>query len=166
MPDLLKRLLGPPLTLLAALWVVFEEVLVAWVQRQMARLAQVPAVARLEAWLRTLPPYVGATLFLVPTVLLLPVKLAAVVLLAKGQVLAATAVLVLGKVVGTAIAARLYRILHPALSTLPWFVRAETWVFLWRDRLHAWLYAQPAWLAAVTAVRALRAQVRDWFRSL
>ena len=34
---------------------------------------------------------------------------------------------------------------QPTLVTMPWFLRAETWVFAWRDRLYAFVRALPAW---------------------
>jgi hypothetical protein len=158
MRRLLKRLLTPPLVVVAALLMLLEETLIAWLQRLMAALARLAWVARLEARAARLPPYPAMVLFLLPSLVLFPVKIVALWLLAHGQVLLGGVILVLGKVVGTALAARIYKVLHPTLATLAWFVRAETWVFGWRDRLYAAVKAMPAWQAAAALVR----QTKDW----
>ena len=62
----------------------------------------------------------------------------------------------------TALVARLYRVLHPTLMTMPWFVRAETWLFAWRDRLYAFVRAMPAWQKAAGLSHAPRAWLSNW----
>ncbi len=157
----LKRLFTPPLVLLAALLMLLEETLIAWLQRLMAAIAALPWIAVLEARAARLPPYPAMILFLLPGIVLFPVKLGALWLVAHGQVVVGAAILVAGKVVGTAIAARIYKVLHPTLATLAWFVRAETWVFGWRDRLYAAVKAMPAWQTAAAMVR----RTREWLRA-
>ncbi|MCW5748095.1 MAG: hypothetical protein KIT36_18040 [Alphaproteobacteria bacterium] len=162
----LKRLFTPPLVVIAALLMLLEETLIAWLQQLMATLARLPWVAALEARAARLPPYPAMALFLLPVIILFPVKVGAVWLLAEGKVLLGGAVLLVGKVVGTAFAARIYKLLHPALATLAWFVRVETWVFGWRDRLYAAVKAMPAWQAAADVIRRGRAWLRTQVQSL
>ncbi len=64
MRAILKRVLSPPLVLIAAALILFEETLIKWVQRLMARLAALPLVAALEERARRLPPYPAMLLFL------------------------------------------------------------------------------------------------------
>jgi hypothetical protein len=45
---------------------------------------------------------------------------------------------------------------------MAWYLRAETWLFDWRDRLYAFVKALPAWQKA----RALVEAVRRWMREL
>jgi hypothetical protein len=157
---LFKRVLTPPLIIFAALLMLLEETLILWLQRAMARLAAWPLVAGIEARMARLPPYPAMALFLLPGLVLLPAKLGAVWLLAQGKVLAGGAIIIAGKLAGTAFAARVYKVLHPTLATLGWFVRAEALVFGWRDRLYAAVKAMPAWRAAAARVRAMRGWLR------
>jgi hypothetical protein len=159
MRRLLKRVLTPPLVVVAALLMLIEETLILGLQRLMAGLANLPWVAAVEARMARLPPYPAMVLFLLPALILLPVKLGAVWMIARGKFALGAGIIVAGKVIGTALAARVYKILHPTLATLPWFVRAEAWVFGWRDRLYAAVKAMPAWKAASVAVHATRAWV-------
>ena len=71
-----------------------------------------------------------------------------------------------GKVIGTAIVARFYRILHPTLVTMPWFARADTWFFAWRDWLYAFVRAMPAWQKAVELAQRWRQRAADLVSSL
>ena len=154
----LKRLITPPLVVFAALLMLLEETLINWLQRLMAAIAVLPWIAALETQAARLPPYPAMILFLLPGLVLFPIKLGALWLFAHGQLMLGGAILVAGKVVGTAIAARVYRILYPALATLAWFVRAEAWVFGWRDRLYAAVKAMPAWQMAAGMVE----RTREW----
>ena len=163
--SLAKRLLLPPLIALATLLVFLEETLIDFLSGLMARLARLPVVTRAEAWATRLPPYWAMTMFLLPAAVLLPFKFLALWLLASGHALSGILIIVTGKIVGTALSARIYKILHPALATLPWFVRAETWVFAKRDWLYGWVKATHAWQAMGALklrVRAAIAQRRSW----
>lgn len=161
MRAILKRVLTPPLVLIAAALILLEETLIKWVQRLMARLAALPLVAALEERARSLPPYPAMILFLLPGAVLLPVKLTALWLLANGHEVWGTSVFIAGKLLGTAIGARIYLVLRPTLVTLNWFARAEAWVFGWRDRIYARVKAMPAWQRAAASV----ATAKDWLRA-
>jgi hypothetical protein len=39
---------------------------------------------------------------------------------------------------------------------MSWFLRAETWLFAWRDRLYAFMRGLPAWQKAAAMVRRMR----------
>ena len=63
----------------------------------------------------------------------------------------ALASVVIGKMLATAIVARLYRVLRPTLMTIAVVRAADTWFFDWRDRLYAFVRALPAWQRAAGA---------------
>ena len=143
--------------------VVFvEDVLLHYLGLAMAALAKWPPVARLEAWLRRLPPWAALLAFVAPSTVVLPVKLSAVWFVLHHHYGLSVASVVIGKMLATALVARLYRVLHPTLVTMPWFLRAETWLFAWRDRLYAFVRALPVWQRAV----AIMQRVRAWMRQL
>lgn len=160
MRAILKRVLSPPLVLIAAALILLEETLIKWVQRLMARLAALPLVATLEERARRLPPYPAMVLFLLPGAVLFPVKLAALWLLANGHIVWGSLIIAAGKLVGTAIGARIYLILRPTLVTLNWFAKAEAWVFDWRDRIMVRVRAMPAWQQAAAGIAATKAWLR------
>ena len=155
-----KRLLMPVLIALAALLVFLEETLIDFLSGLMARLARLPIVARAEAWAARLPPYPAMTLFLLPVAVLLPFKFLALFLIATGHALTGLLIILTGKIVGTAFSARIYKILHPTLAQLAWFVRAESWVLAKRDWLYGHVKATAAWRAMRAAMDRLRAAIR------
>ena len=158
----LKHALDLVLVPLAAAWVFLEETLLHYMGLAMAAIGRWPPVARLERWLQTLPPWAAMLAFLGPMVLLLPVKVAALWFAMHEKFGWALASLVLGKMTTTALVARLYGLLRPTLVTVGWYLRAETWVFAFRDQVYAFVRALPAWQKA----RALVQRARAWGRSL
>lgn len=71
--------------------------------------------------MRSLPPWAAVALFALPTALLLPIKLLALWAIGRGHVVLGMLVIVLAKVVGTAVVARLFTLTQPALMQLRWF---------------------------------------------
>jgi hypothetical protein len=146
---------------LVAAIVFIEDVLLHYLGLAMARLAKWPPVAWLEAWLRRLPPWAALLAFVAPSAIVLPVKLSAVWFALHHRYGLSVASVVIGKMLATALVARLYRVLHPTLVTMPWFLRAETWLFAWRDRLYAFVRAMPVWQRSVAILHRARAWLRQ-----
>jgi hypothetical protein len=119
------RLLLRPLWLLLALLFLFEAWLwshlapiVAWV----VNLVALPGLkARAAAWIERLPPSVTLLVFLVPVVLLLPIKLLGFWMLAHGSWLGAMVTLALAKVVSMGVTAFIFDVTRPKLLQLAWF---------------------------------------------
>lgn len=158
----LKRALELAFIPVAAAIVFVEDVLLHYLGVAMAALAKWPPVAHLEAWLGRLPPWAALLAFVAPSTLVLPVKLAAVWFALQGRFGLATASIVVGKMLATALLARLYRVLRPTLVTMPWFLASETWLFAWRDRLYGFVRALPVWQRTVALVR----QAKVWLAEL
>ncbi len=157
----LKYALDLVIVPLVAAVVFIEDVLLHYLGLAMAALAKWPPVARLEAWLRRLPPWAALLAFVAPSTVVLPVKLSAVWFVLHHHYGLSVASVVIGKMLATALVARLYRVLHPTLAMMPWFLRAETWLFAWRDRLYAFVRALPAWQRAAAIIQRARAWLRQ-----
>jgi hypothetical protein len=145
----LKKLLFPPMVIIAAIIMFAEEWLWEHLAALMAKLAKTAVVRALETWLAGLPPYGAVAAFLLPGTLLLPVKLAALYLIAHHHAVAGLSVIIAAKLIGTACAARLYSVCRPALLSLRWF----RWLHDAIIRIKTWLYdtikAMPGWETAV-----------------
>lgn len=155
----LKRALELMIVPLAAAIVFFEQTLIKYLNIAMVAVARWPPVARLEAWLVSLPPYAALTAFVAPSILILPIKLVALWFAAMGRYGLALGSLIVGKMLGTAILARLYRILRPRLMAIPWFAKADTWFFYWRDQAYAFVKSLPAWKRVAALVQQLRIRI-------
>lgn len=157
----LKRALELLFVPVMAAIVFIEDVLLRYLGLAMARLAKWPPVARLESWLRGLPPWAALIAFVAPSAIVLPVKLSAVWFALHHQYGLSVASIVIGKMLATALVARLYRVLHPTLVTMGWFRAAETWLFAWRDRLYAFVRSLPAWQRARELIRRTRLWIAE-----
>lgn len=138
-----------------ALLILFEEWGWEPLQALLGRLAGWLRLARVERWLSSLPPYAALAVFAVPGLALLPLKLVAVALVARGQAWAGLLLIVGAKLVGTAVVARLFTLLKPALMRLDWFAALYARWTAWKAELLAQVRASAAWQAAVAMKRRL-----------
>src|SRR5262245_57714781 len=150
----MRRLLKP-LWILLALVFLFEAWLwehlrpiVGWV---VDRIRWDTLKARLAQWIDPLPPAATFVVFLVPVILLLPLKLVGLWMLAHGSWLGAMATLAFAKVVSMGITAFIFDITRPKLLQLPWF----RWLY---DHVLDWLRRAQALLDPMTE------EVRAWAR--
>jgi hypothetical protein len=145
-----------------ALLILFEE----WGWEPLARLMASFARLRLVAWVErriaALPPYAALGVFALPWLLFLPTKLFALWLIAEGRSLLGVVAILVAKVVGTAIVARLFTLTKPALMRLPWFATCYTRWRTWKEGLLAWVRASELWGWGRAIRRSLLRHLKRW----
>lgn len=148
------------LAAILAIVVVFEE----WGWRPLAAalgtLARLRPFAWLEQQVRALPPYAALAVFGLPSLLLLPLKLLSLYLLGHGYKLAAVALFVSAKVVGTALVARIYILTEAALKQIGWFKRAFDRLMPIKTALQQWVRESTVWRYG----RAIKLRLKDRLR--
>jgi hypothetical protein len=149
------------LGLLLALVILFEEWGWGPLQRAMAWLGGLPVLRRIEAWIARLPPYGALAIFLLPSLTLLPIKLLALWFISQGHAGLGLSVIVIAKLAGTAVLARLFSLTQPALMTLAWFARLHGRWVIFKDELLARVRASAPWRAAHAVAEATRALARQ-----
>jgi hypothetical protein len=149
---------------LAALMLLIEEWGWRPLSRWLARCAHWPPLARLEARIRTLSPHVALAFFLVPVLTLFPVKLLALWLIHQGSTALGVTVIVLAKVVGTALAGRLFVLTEPQLRHFAWFNNGLDWWQATKARLRATLEKWSVWRAARRVRKEMTVWLGRWFR--
>jgi hypothetical protein len=159
---MILRLLRRSFEALIALVILFEEWGWEPLQRALAWVARLPPLAWIERRIAALSPYGALLIFLLPTLLLLPVKLAALWLIGIGQAALGLAVIVIAKLLGTALLARIFKLTQPALMQLAWFA-------LWYGRWTAWkagivarVRASWAWRVGRVVKRRVAMRVARW----
>jgi hypothetical protein len=152
----LRRAVGA----LLALVILFEEWGWEPLQRSMVRLARLSVFGAIERWVGRLSPGPALATFLVPSLMLVPVKLAALWFIGEGQPMMGLAVLLLAKLVGTAVVARLFALTKPALLTLPRFAAVYARWSVFKADLLARVRGSWAWRMG----RAMRRRIRRWGR--
>jgi hypothetical protein len=138
---LLKTLLGG----LLALLILFEEWGWEPLQQALAWVGRLPGLRWVERHIQALPPYGALAMFLLPTLLLLPVKLLALWLIGQGKIWTGTLVIITAKGLGTAIVARLFTLTQNALMQLAWFARLYTRWTDWKEVLLRHVRASWPW---------------------
>jgi hypothetical protein len=136
----MRRLLHPLLVLLALVF-LFE----AWLWERLAPIvawvvALIPlrqVKARIAAWIEGLSPAATLVVFVVPFILLSPLKFLEVWFLARHDWLGAIATLALAKVLGLGVTAFIFDVTRPKLLQLAWFARLYNRVLVWLAWAHA-----------------------------
>ena len=130
-----------------------------------ARIARWPPLARLETIIAAAPPRLALALFLVPAVMLVPVKLVALWLIGEGRTTFGIIVIVAAKVLGTALVGRLFVLVEPQLQQFAWFARALAWWRATKERAMSAVRQSRVWRSALAMRRAWRLWRRRRFPS-
>jgi len=154
------RMLEGAVTWLLGALILFEEWGWAPLARLLGVLARLPPVAWLERRIAALPPHLAVLVVLLPVLILLPVKVAALWLIGRGRALLGLAVIVLAKVVGTGLVARLFLLTRPQLMRLPWFARAYAGWLRWKEGVLSRVRASLPWRLARSLRRRWRIVLR------
>jgi hypothetical protein len=133
------------LNVLVALLLLFEE----WGWRPLssllAQLARFRIWALTELWIAGLPPYGALVTLAVPSMIIIPAKLIGVYLLATGHFLTAAIVILLAKLAGTALVARIFILTKPALMQIGWFQSSYDHFVPWQEALFSWIRTSWVW---------------------
>ncbi|MFN3855216.1 MAG: hypothetical protein ACK4M0_12545 [Phreatobacter sp.] len=139
MHPLARRLLRP-FIVLAAIIILVEtwiwERLGPVIGRLVARLPFKALKQAIHDAIERLPPRASLAVFVIPAALLLPFKLVAVALLARGHFVLGAGVFVLAKVVGVGVTAFLFDATRPKLMQIPLFVRVYALWMRWLAWAH------------------------------
>lgn len=161
---MLKTLIAPLRWLIRVVLagvILFEEWGWEPLRRVFALFARLPVIRQIEALLKKLPPRAAFVVLLLPSLLILPIKLAAVWLVARGHALLGVGIIVAAKLLGTALLAWLFQLIQPALMQLPWFARLYARWTSWKADLLAWVRASGVWRTA----RAIKLRLKRVFRA-
>jgi len=89
---------------------------------------------RLRRYVEGLGPYQSLVLLAVPTSVVEPLKLIAVVVAGDGHWIAGTVMIVVAYAASLLLVERLFGIMKPQLLTLPWFARLWDWFLAVRTK--------------------------------
>jgi len=156
----LKRAAGA----LIALVVLFEEWGWEPLQRLMARIARLPGLRQIEAAISRLPPWAALIVLLLPSVLLVPIKLGALWLIGIGKGSLGVTLIVVAKIAGTAVVARVFTLTRPALARLSWFEAIYGRWVAWKESVIARVRASWAWRVGRVIKRDVTARLRRFRR--
>ena len=151
------------LNVLLALLLLFEEWGWRPLSNLLAKLARFRPWALLELWIAALPPYGALAVLAVPSAVIIPAKLIGVYFLATGHFVLAGAVILIAKLVGTGLVARIFMLTKPSLMQIAWVKSAYERFVPWQEALFARVRATWVWrYASLLRSRANSYVRRSW----
>ena len=155
---ILKVVFRPLVLVAAAIYFVIDGVILAVLRPLLKRIAHLKLFRFIAVWIESLGPYPTLLVFLIPLILLEPVKPVSAYLIASGHFVSGVLALVLGEVLKILIVERVFRIGRPKLMTIQAFAKTYDFVIGWLT----WLQALPPW----QAVKRGFADFKSWMRKL
>lgn len=137
----LSRLIAPIVVILAAIYFLLDALVLSLLRpllRWFSHLRFFQAVGR---WIKSLHPYATLPIFLIPLVILEPVKPLSAYLIVTGHLVPGVVLLVGGEVLKITIVERIFHVAKPQLMTIKAFAGTYNFVVGWL----MWLQALPPW---------------------
>ena len=125
----------------AALYFVIDALALSSLKPLLRKIADLELFKFIAAWIASLGPYPTLALFVVPLVLLEPVKPFSAYVIASGHFRLGVLVLVIGEILKIAIVERIFHIGRDKLMT----IKAFAWIYNFAFGWLTWLQALPAW---------------------
>jgi hypothetical protein len=153
----LKRILKGVALTVAVLYFLIDVLFLSIIKFIFKHLANIPVIIRVSAWIASLGPYPTLALFLIPIILLEPVKPVAAYLVATGHAVYGVLIIIVGEAIKIAVVERMFQMNRDKLMSIPAFAWAYNLVMPWLD----YLRALPAWQAVLQRYEAAKAAVRE-----
>lgn len=152
----LRRLTTPVVVAVALLYFIIDALFLSLLRPVVTRLARLPVFGRIAAWVARLGPYPTLALFLVPIVILEPVKPVGFYLIGTGHMVHGALVIAIGELLKITLVERLFHLSRHKLMSIPAFAWVYGFVVGWLARLRA----LPAWQAVLRRVNRIKALTR------
>ena len=152
----LKRILQGVVLTVAVLYFLIDVLFLSIIKIIFKHLANISVVIRVSAWIASLGPYPTLALFLIPIILLEPVKPVTAYLVATGHAVYGVLVIIVGEAIKIAVVERMFQMNRDKLMSIPAFAWAYNLIMPWLD----YLRALPAWQAVLKRYEAAKAAVR------
>ncbi len=154
---MLGEAVKPVLFVVAAIYIAVDELFSFATQPITAWLARQDFARRLRRWITSLPPYPALALFLVPLIILEPVKPVAAYLAASGHFAAGAMLFVGGEVLKLVLVERLFLLNKRKLLS----IAAFAWCYRYISALRGWLEATLVFRSTRQFVRRIGTLLRE-----
>jgi hypothetical protein len=148
----IRKALKPVVISFAVLYFLIDALFFALIKPLASWLSKLRIFARVGTWVRSLGPYPTLALFVVPFVVLEPIKPVGFYLIASGRVMNGALLIGVGEILKITIVERLFQVGRDKLMTIPAFARCYEFVLSWR----AYLETLAVWQAMLRWVRAIK----------
>ena len=142
-PKRLRTIFQPFVIVVAAVYFVIDALALSVLKPFLRKIANLKLLSFVARWVASLGPYPTLALFLIPLILLEPVKPFSAYLVASGQFKFGMLVLVVGEILKITIVERIFHIGRDKLMK----IKAFAWVYNFVSGWLTWLQALPSWQA-------------------
>ena len=139
----IKSIFKPLVIVAAAAYFVIDALTLSVLKPFLRKIVNLRLFALIVRWIASLSPYATLALFLIPLILLEPVKPLSAYLVASGQFKLGMFVLVVGEILKITIVERIFHIGRKKLLTIKAFALVYDFVWGWLS----WMQALPSWQA-------------------
>ena len=139
----IKSIFKPLVIVVAAAYFVIDALTLSVLKPLLRKIVNLRLFALIVRWIASLSPYATLALFLIPLILLEPVKPLSAYLVASGQFKLGMFVLVVGEILKITIVERIFHIGRKKLLTIKAFALVYDFVWGWLS----WMQALPSWQA-------------------
>jgi hypothetical protein len=138
---ILKSIFEPFVIVVAAVYFVIDALALSSLRPLLSKIANLKLFKFIAPWIASLSPYPTLALFVVPLVLLEPIKPFSAYIIGSGHFIFGVLVLVLGEVLKITIVERIFHIGRDKLMTIKAFALIYNFASGWLT----WLQALPPW---------------------
>jgi hypothetical protein len=154
-----KQFFKSILAVVAFLYFCIDALFLSVLRLFAANLCRLPGIDHLGRWLASLGPYPTLILFLIPLIVLEPVKPVGLYLIGSGRIVRGVLILVVGEVLKITLVERLFHLSRDKLLSIPAFAWGYGIVTGWLARLRA----LPIWQLMLRYVAAIKALLHRLF---
>src|ERR1039457_5081110 len=140
---ILKTIFEPLIVVAAAIYFVIDALALSILKPFLRQIAKLKLFRFIASWIASLGPYPTLVLFVIPLVLLEPIKPFSAYLIASGHFINGMLVFALGEVLKIIIVERIFHIGRDKLLT----IQAFAWMYNYVSEWLTWIKALPPWQA-------------------
>ncbi len=170
---LCKRILLSPITLLILIFFLLEDLFLTLLRPIVRVLGQLAPFLAIGRWLRALSPYQALFAFLVPLVLLEPVKVFSLFWIGIGHFVSGALLLIGSYVLSLLIVERMFHVTRDKLLSIGWFawcfglvMGVRNWAYARLRSSLVWRLTYPVFLRASLFGRMIIARCVTWLTRL
>jgi len=141
--SILKTILEPFVIVVAAVYFVIDALALSILKPLLKKIANLRLFKFIAPWIASLGPYQTLALFVVPLILLEPVKPLSAYLVVSGQFKLGMSVLVVGEILKITVVERIFHIGRDKLMA----IKAFEWIYNFASEWVTWLQTLPPWQA-------------------
>jgi hypothetical protein len=153
----LEQLLKICVVFFAVLYFFIDAIFLSIIKRAFVRLGKLPVSMRVAKWVSSIGPYQSVALFLIPLLILEPVKPVSIYLIATGHAKYGIAVLIVGEILKIALVERVFHATREKLLLIPAFAWIYNFVVMGLDYIHH----LPGWQFMLKRYKAIKATAHE-----